>query len=129
VAGATPQFRHFRSISEQFLQTLARVLLSFVRAFALPNAARHVKILAKIRHVFVLNQVSPPLLALFGDRAVVVDAVEANLQIRAALWTGLKASGAARQFVFASAVMAMARHGAGVKHGRGGDNQSGRGEK
>jgi len=55
------------------------------------------------------------LLALFGDRAVVVDAVEAHLQVRAALRTGLKASGTARQFVFTSAVMAMARHPLKIK--------------
>jgi len=91
-ARPSPQFHDFRSISEQFLQFLSRVLLSFVRAFALPNATRHVKIFAKIRHVFVGDRVSSAVATLMGNPRIVADAIEADLEVATAVMASLSAA-------------------------------------
>jgi len=98
------------SIAQQFFQVAARRVFALIRVFAAPNSFRHVEVLAEVRHVFFMHQISAALAALLGHGLVVVNAIQTHFQIRAALQARLEAAGASRQFVFAAAIVAMTSH-------------------
>ena len=98
------------SITEQFLQSLARVFFALVGALAGPDPLGHVKVFAKVRHVLLVNKICAALATLFGRRFVVVNAVETNFQVRTTLRARFNAPGISRQLVFATAVVAMTSH-------------------
>jgi hypothetical protein len=98
------------SIPEKLLQVIPGVLFSFVGALSAPDAFLHVEIFAEVGHVFVVNEIGPALAALLGHRPVVMDAVQADLQVRAALVARLVPAGIPGEPVFPSAMMAMANH-------------------
>ena len=60
--------------------------------------------------MLLLDEVGAAFPALFSHCPVVMDAIETDLQIGAALGAGFETAGAAGEFVFAAAVMAMTGH-------------------
>ena len=98
------------SIAQQLLQPRPRGLFSLVGAFAGPDAFGHVEVLAKVRHVLLLDEVRTAFPALFSHCPVIMNAIETDLQIGAALGASFEPAGASGQFVFAAAVMAVTGH-------------------
>ena len=57
-----------------------------------------------------MHEVRPAFTALLGHSTVVVNTIQADLQVRRALRAGLPSAGVARQPIFTSAVMTMPNH-------------------
>ena len=103
------------SITQQLLQLRSGIVFARVGALAGPCSFYHVEVLAMVGHVLLLNEVGPAFPALFSHCPVEVNAIETDLQIRAALRAGFQPAGASGQFVFAAAVMAVTGHGKKLK--------------
>ena len=99
-----------RSIAKQLLQPRPGVFFPPIGPLAGPHSFGQVEVLAIVGHVLLLDEVGAAFPALFSHCPVVVNAIETDLQIRAALGAGFEAAGTSREFVFASAVMAMPGH-------------------
>jgi hypothetical protein len=85
-------------IAKQFFQLLARG--GFTRigfSFWRPPAKRKFKILAKISDIFFQNRIGAPLAALMRRAQIVMRAIQADSQIRAAFHANFAATGIARK--------------------------------
>jgi hypothetical protein len=107
--------RRFVLIPKQLLEFVPRVFLAFIHSFASPPALNHVEVFAEVRHVLFVNEIGAAFAALLGHGFIVVNAVEADLQVRATLFARFEPARTSRQLVFAAAIVAMACHGEKIK--------------
>jgi hypothetical protein len=100
-----------RLIAKQFFQLRARGGFALgVSSFRCPDPAYKFKILAEIADVFFQHRFSLPFAALLGHARVVMRAVQADTQIRAAAHASFTTPRLAGQRPFLAAVVAMAGH-------------------
>src|SRR5512139_3010792 len=101
-----------RSISEQFLQLVARGGLTRAGFGGRPiRPASHLEILAEVAHVLLGHRIGATVSALLRRPQVMAHAVQAYPQVRVARRAGLAASRLPRQRPFPSALPAMTCHG------------------
>lgn len=99
------------SVAQEFLKRVARrCFAGILRSDPCPNAPGKFEILAEIRHVLFLHRVSAAFAALMGDAGVVVNTIQAYLQVRAATMARFRPTGLRAECPFPAASMAMASH-------------------
>jgi hypothetical protein len=113
-------FPYLHLITQELFQRIAGGLFAGVfGASALPFATLKVKPLTEIAYVFFSDRFGTTLTALMSDRWIVVDAIEANAHVGAALVTAFAASGVSTDGIFPAAFVTMSRQ---FRHGSADDN-------
>src|SRR5262245_55343335 len=99
------------SVTQQLLQLIACLVRSELFFSGCDkDALGHLKPLAVVGQMFLLDRISPAVATFIGNRWIVAGAVKANFEIRATI-AGFRAAWRATLFVFRAALPAMScRH-------------------